>query len=622
MKINSTETQQQSAVLHVADTFKQYKDLLSPYYSRLLAVYKELNTFTYPKKSERSTTFKVNKMYEVSNKITPRIVWRNPKWIVSIKPDMITKLTNQQWTWEEQQPLDIWTLEMQAKAVQDLLTTTFDKYNLTEPVRLWAKGMVNYWPWFAKVVTKYDINRKIEPTDKEETITKPDWTEEVIKVTKQIKETVANEYVTIEPVSWTDMYYDPRYIMFKDMPAVIHVVSWVRLADIKRNDDYINTDKLSDIAKLDNTQSNYKSMVQAISWLTTIDIAKVDKNNLQIKFYYGLYDIKDDWDERLYKIWVANDLICICLEEITQIPFEQIRCFEDTESNLSVGFLESIMWLQQELNYKKNSASEYINHALNRSWIRSANSWINPKKLISKPNNIIPTSKSVDEAMKNLQEVPHRELNTSYFQEQNDFERQIQWLTFTIDTNNSQNQQWLTNTATGMRIKFFESNSVIEEIRKHLEQWLERLAYKLLSEIAENTDENLTIKQMDDTWFREINKEAIVDAIEKYEIKIEAWSSSYDSIENRRDDAIAKGNIWLQYAWAWVAVDLEEIFKDTLNTFEWVDATKYIKKQPIQMPWVWNPIWWWQIPLQQPAISWPEALTQWIAWWSIQAGML
>jgi predicted RNase H-like HicB family nuclease len=46
--------------------------------------------------------------------------------------------------------------------------------------------------------------------------------------------------------------------------------------------------------------------------------------------------------------------------------------------------------------------------------------------LISKPNNIIPTTKSVDEAMRNLMEVPHRTLDASYFQEQNDFERQIQ----------------------------------------------------------------------------------------------------------------------------------------------------------------------------------------------------
>jgi len=99
------------------------------------------------------------------------------------------------------------------------------------------------------------------------------------------------------------------------------------------------------------------------------------------------------------------------------------------------------MGLQQELNYKKNAASEYINHALNRGWVWSPNSGINPKKLINKPNNIIPTNKSVIEAMNNLQELPHRSLEPSYFQEQNDFERQMQGLTFTIDTNNSQNQQ-------------------------------------------------------------------------------------------------------------------------------------------------------------------------------------
>lgn len=71
--------------------------------------------------------------------------------------------------------------------------------------------------------------------------------------------------------------------------------------------------------------------------------------------------------------------------------------------------------------------------------------------------------------MRNLSEIPHRTMDASYFQEQNDFERQIQGLTFTIDTNNSQSQQGLTNTATGMRIKFFESNAVIDQSRKQFE---------------------------------------------------------------------------------------------------------------------------------------------------------
>ena len=141
--------------------------------------------------------------------------------------------------------------------------------------------------------------------------------------------------------------------------------------------------------------------------------------------------------------------------------------------------------------------------------------------MISKPNNIIPTTKTVEEAMRNLSEIPHRQLDTAYFQEQNDFERQIQGLTFTIDTNNSSSQQGLTNTATGMRIKFFESNAVIDQSRKQFENGLERLAYKLLQEIADNREENITIKKMDDDTYWSINVEAIKDAVDKFEIKIE-----------------------------------------------------------------------------------------------------
>ena len=118
IKANPTLVQQQEAVLHVNNTFDQYKKLLDPYYTRLLWVYKELNTFIQPKTADWSTSFKVNKMHEVSNKITPRIVSRNPKWIVSIKPDIASST---EW--------DGWELDMQEKAIRDLLSTTFDKYN-------------------------------------------------------------------------------------------------------------------------------------------------------------------------------------------------------------------------------------------------------------------------------------------------------------------------------------------------------------------------------------------------------------------------------------------------------------------------------------------------------------
>lgn len=148
------------------------------------------------------------------------------------------------------------------------------------------------------------------------------------------------------------------------------------------------------------------------------------------------------------------------------------------------------------MNFKKNAASQAINQSLNREWIWSPNSGVNPRDLISKPGNIIVTSKDAKTALENLIELPFRSIPNDYFQEQNDFERQIQSMTFTVDTSNQQNDQALTNTATGIKVKFFESNSVIDEVRKHFEEFLEDLAYKLLQVLYENMDNNSVFKKL------------------------------------------------------------------------------------------------------------------------------
>jgi hypothetical protein len=75
--------------------------------------------------------------------------------------------------------------------------------------------------------------------------------------------------------------------------------------------------------------------------------------------------------------------LLVYAEEITQLPYEDVKCFEDTNTHTSIGFIEPILGLQDELNFKKNSASEYINHALNRTFVWSPNSGISPKSIIT-----------------------------------------------------------------------------------------------------------------------------------------------------------------------------------------------------------------------------------------------
>jgi hypothetical protein len=137
---------------------------------------------------------------------------------------------------------------------------------------------------------------------------------------------------------------------------------------------------------------------------------------------------------------------------------------------------------------------------------------------------------------------------------------------------------------------------------------LERLAYKLLEQTAENYDKNIVIKKMWDEGFWKIHKEAIVNSLEKYEIQIETWTSSYDTIESRREDAIAKYNIWVQAAANGVQVNLEELFKDVLGTFEGVIADKYIQKQWQDILWM---LTWWN---SWPQSNAPKALpNEWVA---------
>lgn len=255
MKVRVDLAKQAQLAMMISDTYKNYKELLQPYHERLLDVYKELNTFKYPKKADWSTTFKVNKLHEVSNKILPRIVSRSPKWIVSVKPDLITT-----------KPQDIESLSKQAHAVQDLLHTIYDKYNLSEVVRLWAKGMVNYGMGFAEVKTKYEIARTKTKVDKEEVYMDEDGMEQIIPINEEITEKVADKYVTIEPISWADVYYDPRYIRFQDMPAVIRHMTNVRMADIKKEKDkYINVDKLEYICSIDKSKENFKDEIYNVT---------------------------------------------------------------------------------------------------------------------------------------------------------------------------------------------------------------------------------------------------------------------------------------------------------------------------------------------------------------------
>lgn len=119
-------------------------------------IYENVRTFKEERQKDRQTQFKVNKAFEVENKVLPRIIANNPKRLVSIRKDSFSPeddLLTPEARFQKMQDRADYT-----DAIRDYLTTVFNKYDLAEVMKMWAKGMVRYGLSWAKVCYRYEVN--------------------------------------------------------------------------------------------------------------------------------------------------------------------------------------------------------------------------------------------------------------------------------------------------------------------------------------------------------------------------------------------------------------------------------------------------------------------------------
>ena len=129
-------------------------------------------------------------------------------------------------------------------------------------------------------------------------------------------------------------------------------------------------------------------------------------------------------------------------------------------------------------------------------------------------------------------------------------------------------------------------NDVVNDARQSYEDALARLAYKILEVTYENMESNIYFKGSKKFWT--LHKEAFADALRRFDIRVEANSSSSVDVESRRADAIAQKNIAgeaIQLG-AMDATGAKEIFKNIFKTFEGVDVDKLFPETlpMLQMP--------------------------------------
>jgi len=567
------------ALQAVTSTKSSYKAMNAKRREQLAEIYREVMSYAGEKQADWSSTLKVNFANQIESLVTARLTAKNPKFIVSLRqntdaivdryfkvskepgpeagPQEMAEFAQKKVEREKfKNEVDEW-----ATAIQDYLNFAFDEYGFNAKIRQGAKSLVRYGNVYGTVDYKHDVFRK--------------------KRDGKIEEVKADEYPALEIVSWTEVYLDPRFIQVSDAPSVIWEHDKVRLGELyAQKEDLFHLDKIKLINSNEFNSERQEVYQLMITSATTGETEAKKVKYLTIDKFYGYFNpTKNPENEGIYEIWTVNDAIVIKVKEIPRIPVHSAGCFEDVEQHYSIGYIEPILGLQREYNFKLNSAVEYINQSLNRSYMWDPNSGVNPKTLSNLgPGSIIPATKGIENALTGVQEIPHRDINQSYFANSNEVRRDMQSLTFTVDTTAPTSTQGFTNTATAVRARFFESNVMYSDTLKHYEEFIVRLAYDMLDAIAENAKEDIIIAKMGEGRFKWANKEIFEDAPLRYAIRVEVGSSSFDTIENRREDALAFWTVLKEAAAAGADVDLNKGVEEIIRSFERKESNDFIKK--------------------------------------------
>lgn len=565
-KTTISEDVQSKALVHVLKTKALYESLGSKRKKELEEVYRETMDYRPKREAKWQSSLKVNWMNQVESIVTARITNRPPKYIVSMRMP-IDKLVDQYYKVDEPKedatPQEIKTyqekkkererfrkeVEEWATAVQDWLNFAFSEYDYARKVRLGAKSLVRYGNVYGSVKWRVEHYAKMR--------------------SGKIEKSKAKEYPDLQILSWSNVLLDPRYIDTADSPGVIlqdDCQSKYELLNL--DDDLFNIDKIKEARGTevrDTKQQLFKIKISNVTGDTEKEVTmlKVDK-------YFGYFNEtgKSD-DECLYEIWVLNDCIVIKLKKIARIPVHSAGCFEDVEQHYSVGYLEPIIGLQREYNYKINSQIEYVNQSMNRSWIWDPKSGVDPKQLANLgPGSVIIATNGVDQAQTGLQQLQYPSLPSEYFAGQNEIRRDMQAVSFTVDTTAPTTQQGFTNTATAVRARFFESNVMYADTLKHYEEFLVKIAYDMIDSIAENADDDVIIGRIGKDRFKLAKKMIFDDGPLRYMIRAEVGASSFDSIDDRREEALALWTVLKEAKDSGTNIDLGKGVKEVLSTFE------------------------------------------------------
>lgn len=544
---------QAKAVAHVTRVFRDYSTLLNAFHSKCAELFRDTYQFEVKgRKAAGQSQIFFPKCFEQVEKVAPRIYGNKPKFVVSLNVPVNNVYPEAD-------------MSLNMEAVQKALNYYWNIGRCQKKGRTWVKGALVYGTMWAEVMFEKTVTEDI----KRERGLNEDGEEIEIEIKKEM---ILNEYPTFEVPDILDMYFDPRIEFEDDMPAIIKVKDGVRFSDLYADKDrYFNIEKIRPLTGTASDTNTLKTSKFNDEGIPTVS----DEDTVNIKTFYGYFSETDKpEDEELYKIMTVNDSEVIYYKKLDFLPWVKFNAIEVPNQGVGLGLVEPITKLQEAYNLTRNQRAENVSLVLNRMWVMKQNAGVDPRKLVSRAGNVI-TVKDMD----GLAPLPTPDITQSAFAEANAINTEIQQTLGTIDTTQDQSDNGFTNLATGQKIRWQEYNVRFKAIKENFEEALGRLGEKMLLMVGKEANQNPLIGDVETQKFFEVAKTAFDQVSDFYTISVYPDSTANDSLENKRDETLAFGQLAIAYKAQGVPINMEKVFVDIAGSFPGKNPQDYIEQQ-------------------------------------------
>jgi len=548
-----------------------------------LQLYKNYRIFTQPNKKAWQSKLWIPKTFTAIEQIASRTTAHNPKFdLKALQSSSLQFFTaNQQEideaiatndeAEEDSRVLPVTVPEADVKSSRDVLGAylryVFTEKKLKQMIRLWDKGRLMYGTYHVKLDTDILTETRV--------IKKKNEQGEEIEIEEEVFKNVLPEVNTIDIF---DFGIHPLETGTLDEAyAVFHKRDGMNISDLD-DDTYFNLDKIDPA----NAKQQVASEEIAKDNIISQDAQKkIDPTSFTIVEYHGRFSVSGKpGDEKEYIISVVNESILVRFEEnkLRDASGNPVRPFVAMHDQpvpgeyYAIGEAEPIMSLQSEINDLRNLRSDFNMSVLYPEWLVKNGSGVNPYQLVHKPNNIIQVDNMTD-----IQPLQKDTVPQSSYREEDSINRDIQDTTSTTAFAQPGASSAFTDTATGASIRQNEQNTRMRLKIEYLDDAVSELGRKIL--IMAQAAVQGSIEFPDDDEFIKIYKDSFKEMAMGFSPVVVSGSMAADTPSEKRNEAIARGNISLQYANAGVPVNLTTEYENIMETgFDVKDTSKLLNE--------------------------------------------